>query len=86
MPLEVIVPRSMRIGEIFTVLLGFGLATLAIGARTYTKLRITRKFLSEDCMLSRQKTTMLSIYTDQYRFFIRGLRTCATTAVNTTLC
>ena len=52
MPTEVIVPHSMRIGEIFTVLLGFGLATLAIGARTYTKLRITRKFLSEDCMLS----------------------------------
>ena len=46
---QVIVPQSLRIGQYFTVILGFGLSTLAIAARLYTKLRITRKFLSEDC-------------------------------------
>ncbi|KAL8981950.1 MAG: hypothetical protein Q9205_003405 [Flavoplaca limonia] len=45
---QVIVPQSLRIGQYFTVLLGFGLSTLAIAARLYTKLRITRKLLSED--------------------------------------
>ncbi|KAL8999893.1 MAG: hypothetical protein Q9169_001298 [Polycauliona sp. 2 TL-2023] len=47
-PPQVIVPSSLRIGQYFTVILGFGLSTLAISARLYTKLRITRKLLSED--------------------------------------
>lgn len=56
---QVIVPHSMRIGQIFTVLLGFGLSSLAVGVRLYTKSRITRKFLSEDCerSLLEQDTT-----------------------------
>ena len=52
MPSQVIVPLSMRIGQVLTILLGFGLSTFAIGSRVYTKLRITRKFLAEDCKLS----------------------------------
>lgn len=50
MTLEVIVPRSLRVGEIFAVLLGLGLSTITISARIYVKSRIFRKFLSEDCM------------------------------------
>ena len=51
MPAQVIVPDSLRIGEYLTVALGFGLSTIAICARIYTKLRITKKFLLEDCEL-----------------------------------
>lgn len=43
------VPHSLRVAEIFTVILGFGLATIAISARIYTKLRVVRNFLLEDC-------------------------------------
>ena len=45
---QITVPHSLRIGEVLTVILGFGLATLAIIARLYTKLCITRKLLLED--------------------------------------
>lgn len=46
---QVVVPRSLRLAGVFTVLLGFGMSTVAIGARIYVKLRISRQFLSEDC-------------------------------------
>ncbi len=49
MPSQVIVPRSLRIAEVLTVALGFGLSTIAIYARMYQKLRIARKFSLEDC-------------------------------------
>ena len=51
MPAQVIVPDSLRIGEYLTVILGFGLSTIAICARIYTKSRITKQFLLEDCEL-----------------------------------
>ncbi|KAL8669878.1 MAG: hypothetical protein Q9168_005551 [Polycauliona sp. 1 TL-2023] len=47
-PPQIIVPSSLRTGQYLAVILGFGLSTLAISARLYTKLRITRKLLSED--------------------------------------
>ena len=46
---QVITPRSLRLGEIFAVLLGLGLSTITISARVYVKARVLRKFLSEDC-------------------------------------
>jgi hypothetical protein len=39
----------MRVAQVFTLALGLGLSTAAIGARIYVKLRIWRQFLSEDC-------------------------------------
>ena len=50
MTLEIITPRSLRLGEIFAVLLGLGLSTITISARIYVKSRVFRRFLSEDCM------------------------------------
>lgn len=47
--IQVITPRSLRLAEIFTIILGMGLSTLAISTRVYVKLRVSRKFLSEDC-------------------------------------
>lgn len=47
--IQVITPRSLRLAEIFTIILGLGLSTLAISVRIYVKLRVSRKFLSEDC-------------------------------------
>lgn len=47
--IQVITPRSLRLAEIFTIILGLGLSTLAMSARMYVKLRVSRKFLSEDC-------------------------------------
>ncbi|MCJ1315362.1 hypothetical protein MMC15_000679 [Xylographa vitiligo] len=44
----VVVPRSLRVGEILALTLGFGLSTLAVSARTYTKARIMRKVNAED--------------------------------------
>ena len=52
MAVEIVVPLSLRIGQYLSMILGFGLSTLAVGARVYTKLRISRKFLLEDCKLS----------------------------------
>ena len=49
--MQVITPRSLRLAEIFTIILGLGLSILAISIRIYVKLRISRKFLSEDCRL-----------------------------------
>lgn len=49
MVLKVVTPRSLRLGEIFAILLGLGLSTIAISARIYMKSRVLRKFLSEDC-------------------------------------
>ena len=45
----IVVPRSLRIGEIVALTLGFGLSTLAVSARTYTKARIMRNVKAEDC-------------------------------------
>lgn len=46
---QVPIPTSLRLGEIFAVLLGLGLSTITIGARVYVKSRVLKKFLSEDC-------------------------------------
>ena len=48
---QVVVPRSLRLAGALTVLLSLGLSTIAIGARLYIKLRILRKFRSEDCKI-----------------------------------
>jgi hypothetical protein len=48
MPSDLVVPYSLRIGQVLTLLLGFGLSTLAICARVYTKVRIDRRMLIED--------------------------------------
>lgn len=76
MPAQVIVPDSLRMGEYLTVLLGFGLSTFAICARIYTKSRITKKFLLEDCELfsGRVRESMSSLL-KQARFLLRWLRT-----------
>ena len=76
MPAQVVVPDSLRIGEYLTVILGFGLSTIAIGARIYTKCRITKKFLLEDCELfpGRVRRIMSSLLTHA-RFLFRWLRT-----------
>ena len=39
----------MRVGEVLALALGFGLSTLAVFARTYTKVRLTKTFRKEDC-------------------------------------
>lgn len=51
MSANITLPPSIRDGVYLTLVFGFGLATIAIGIRVYTKLRIVRKFLSEDCKL-----------------------------------
>ena len=43
---------SLRTGEIVTFTLGLGLSTLAVSARVYTRMCITRKVRLEDCRLS----------------------------------
>lgn len=40
--------KSIHVGEVLALALGFGLSTLAVFARTYTKLRLTKSFLKED--------------------------------------
>ncbi|KAM0802187.1 hypothetical protein BDR22DRAFT_971639 [Usnea florida] len=40
--------QSMRVGEVLALALGFGLSTLAVFARTYTKVRLTKTFKKED--------------------------------------
>ena len=47
-----LIPHSLRVGLVCDLLLCVGLTTLAICARTYVKLRISKGFLSEDCELS----------------------------------
>ena len=39
----------MHVGEVLALALGFGLSTLAVFARTYTKVRLTQTFKKEDC-------------------------------------
>ena len=41
--------NSLWIGEILTLVLGFGLCTLAVSARLYTKAIITKTLKEEDC-------------------------------------
>lgn len=43
-----VVPRDLRVGEEAAIVLGFGLSTLAITMRLWTKARLTRKVLLED--------------------------------------
>jgi hypothetical protein len=52
MPPDLVVPLFLRVGEVLTLALGFGLSTLAICARLYTKVRIDRKMMIEDCKCS----------------------------------
>lgn len=49
MTFEVVTPRSLRLAEIFTILLGLGMSTVAISARIYMRLRVMKQFISEDC-------------------------------------
>jgi hypothetical protein len=46
---SVVIPHSLRVGEIVTLVLGFGLSTLAVAARVYTKFHIMRDKKLEDC-------------------------------------
>lgn len=41
--------QALRVGEVLTLALGFGMSTLAVLARVYTKTRLTRKMMMEDC-------------------------------------
>ena len=41
--------HSLRLGELFALALGFVLSTLAVFARVYTKMRLLRPMLMEDC-------------------------------------
>ena len=41
--------HSLRLGELFALALGFVLSTLAVFARVYTKMRLVRPMLKEDC-------------------------------------
>ena len=74
MSAQIVVPNSLRIGEYLTVLLGFGLSTIAICARIFTKWRITRKFLSEDCKLSAGQMSSVELLLMHHRFLDRWLR------------
>lgn len=47
--------KSIHVGEVLALALGFGLSTLAVFARTYTKLRLTKSFLKEDCRFAPPK-------------------------------
>lgn len=51
MSANITLPPSIRDGVYLTLVFGFGLSTIAIGIRVYTKLRIMKEFLSEDCKL-----------------------------------
>ena len=44
--------HSLRLGELFALALGFGLSTLVVSARIYTKKYLTRKMRMEDCELT----------------------------------
>ena len=44
--------HSLRLGELFALAFGFGLSTLAVSARVYTKMRLTRTMGKEDCELA----------------------------------
>ena len=41
--------RSLRYAEISTLVLGLGFTTLAMAARIYTKLHLTKVMRREDC-------------------------------------
>ncbi len=43
-----VVPRDLRVGEEVALILGFGLSTLAMIMRIWTKARLTRKMRLED--------------------------------------
>ena len=47
--------QSLHVGEVLAIALGFGLSTLAIFARTYTKVRLTQTFMKEDCKFAGPK-------------------------------
>ena len=49
MPSQLSLTRSLRNEEISTLVLGLGLTTLAMFARIYTKLRLTKCMRREDC-------------------------------------
>ncbi|KAF6241446.1 hypothetical protein HO173_000156 [Letharia columbiana] len=40
--------HSLHVGEVFTLALGFGISTLAVCARIYTKMRLTKTMMKED--------------------------------------
>lgn len=44
--------HSVRVGEVLTLVMGFGISTLAVCARIYTKMRIIKTFVAEDCELA----------------------------------
>lgn len=41
--------NSLHVGEVLAVALGFGISTLAVCARIYTKVRLVKSLKSEDC-------------------------------------
>ena len=41
--------HSLHVGEVFTLALGLGISTLAVFARVYTKIRLVKTMVKEDC-------------------------------------
>ena len=41
--------HSLHVGEDLVLVLGFGISSLAVCARVYTKMILARKMLKEDC-------------------------------------
>ena len=44
--------HSLHLGEVFALALGFGLSFLAVAARVYTKMCLTRSMRKEDCQFT----------------------------------
>jgi hypothetical protein len=67
-----VIPHSIRVGEILTLVCGFGLSTLVVLARLYTKTRITKKWKMEDCKF-RQFYVVWSKAANATRSFVPGM-------------
>ena len=44
------IPRSLQIGEALAAALGFGISTMTVLARLYTRIILTKSMKIEDCM------------------------------------
>ena len=46
---KIVIPHPLRTGEVFGLTLGFGLSTIAVSIRLYTKAFLARSLKAEDC-------------------------------------
>lgn len=60
------VPPSLRAGEYATLILGFGLSTICVVTRMYTKARLLKSLKSEDCKSQCSDTQPDERYADWY--------------------